>query len=82
MRKILVLFKKIWHDPIGSVIIASIITGTPIIYFWEYVKSVYFAIAEFFSRSTEVPNWLLILLSLCAFWYRFTSLHCNICVFQ
>jgi hypothetical protein len=58
------LIKKCWHDPVGSKVIATSITGAAgaCIYFfdwWPTIVQASKAIVGFVFSSTAVPNWLI-----------------------
>ncbi len=66
------LLKKAWHDPVWSKVIATIIIGIAgvlVTYFagwWPIIAQMGSGLVAYTAASTQIPNWLLGLLILCA----------------
>lgn len=66
------LLKKIWGDPVWSKVIATgivavvAVVATYLAGWWPTFAAFAKKVASFGAATTTVPNWLLILLSLCA----------------
>lgn len=64
--------RKIWKDPVWSTVIATGLlffltaTGTYFLNWWPSIQSFFKTIWQFFVASTSVPNWLLLILCICA----------------
>ncbi len=64
------LFKKLWHDPVWSKVIASLIIATPSAYFlglFPILADAFRGIINFLSKSTNVYNWILVCLIIISF---------------
>lgn len=65
------MFKKVWRDPVWSAVIAAVILGVGgsvwafASEIWGVVSTWPGAARDFLFAVTEVPNWLLAILSLC-----------------